>query len=238
MSLQIVQVRNDLLSKLGIEDAALASALALQDCVVAINGAMQILQTAGQDYFTREIITVSLTAGSSFYTISRSVQAVLGPIRWNDSKPLRALGSRGELDQYDRIFEGVSDYGAATGVPNAYWVQNLRQGTTGDIDQVNIYIAPVPMSPAGAMTIEVVNDAPSYDVANLDDTTELPIAQNYTESIFLPIARMLITRSSQFSRPDILVQLTTDYQHAMSTLGLSGGFPNADQPEPARIVKA
>jgi len=238
MSLQIVQTRDDLLSKLGIENAALASALALQDVVVAINGALQMLQTAGQDYFTRETMTVTLIAGSSLYTIERSVQAVLGPIRWNNTKPLRALASQGEWDQYDRIFTGTPGYGAAAGEPNAYWVQNLRQGATGDIDQINIWLAPVPTSPAGTLTVEIVNDAPSYTTADLTSTSTLPVAQNYTESIFLPIARMLITRSSQFSRPDILQQLTTDYQHAMSFLGMSGGFPNADQPEPERTVKA
>lgn len=238
MSLQVVQVRDDLLSKLGIEDATTAGALALQDVVVAINGALQMLQTAGQDYFTRELLSVTLIAGSSQYSIAKSIQAVIGPIRWNNSKPLRALTSQGELDQYSRIFEGSSGYGSSEGEPNAYWVQNLRQGSVGDIDQINLFIVPVPTSPAGTLLVEVVNDAPAYVVADLTSTNAVPVAQNYTESIFLPLARMLVTRSSQFSRPDILEQLTVDYQRAMATLGFSGGFPNADQPEPERTVKA
>ena len=44
MSLQIVQARNDLLSKLGIETAAEASALTLQDVVVALNGASAVVE--------------------------------------------------------------------------------------------------------------------------------------------------------------------------------------------------
>ena len=32
-------------------------------------------------------------------------------------------------------------------------------------------------------------------MADLTSTDELPVAQNYTESIFLPIAEMLVTRS-------------------------------------------
>lgn len=238
MSLQIVQVRNDLLSKLGIESVAGAGDLVLQDCVIAINGAMQILQSAGEDYFTRQFLTIALAAGTTNYTIS-NVQAVIGPIRWNDTKPLRALQSRGELDQFSRIFLGEDTYGVPNGDPEAYWIENIRNSSSaGDINQINIWLAPRPASPAGTLVVEVVNDAVAYVVGDLSSTVVVPVAQNYTESIFLPIARMLITRSSQFSRPDILEQLTADYNQAMDTLGFKGGFPNAVQSKPDREVDA
>lgn len=236
MSLQIVQARNDLLSKLGIEVAAEASALTLQDVVVALNGAGQMLQTAGQDYFTREEIVVGIYAGTSIYQIPRSVQAVLGPIRLDDEKPLFALESQGQYDQFDRIFNNGDDYGPGTGEPQAYWPKYLKQGTAGDICDIELYLAPKPILP-GTVTIEVVRDWIELVVADLDDTTELPVAQNYTESIFLPIARMLVTRSSQFSRPDLLKQLTDDAQAAMARLGVSGGFPNEEQPRPPRLTE-
>ena len=237
--LTLPQVANDLLSKLGIEDAATATALQLQDVVVAINGAMQMLQTAGQDFFTRTIGTISVSAGTANYTINTSFQSVLGPVRWNDTKPLRALTSQGELDQFSRIFYGGAGYGVGSdGVPAAYFVKFLRTGgTTGDIVAVSIRLAPAPAT-SGTLTFEAENDAPSYTTSDLSSTNELPVAQDYTESIFLPIARMLITRSSQFSRPDLLEQLTTDGTRAMQTLGLAGGFPNATQSEPPREVEA
>jgi hypothetical protein len=239
MSLTLVQARNDLLSKCGVENATLASALLLQDVVVAINGAMQMLQTAGQDYFTRQRLTITLSAGTAVYTVPASLQSVLGPVRWNDSKPLRALDSIGEYDQFARAFLGESEYGVGEdGDPIAYWVDYLRSGTTGDICAVTIQLAPAPAAPAGYIVAEVVNDAPSYVVADLSSSTVLPVAQNYTESIFLPIARMLVTRSSQFSRPDILDQLTSDAGVAMQRLGFSGGFPNAAAPTPERAVTA
>lgn len=233
MSLTIVQARNDLLSKLGIEVAAEASALTLQDVVVALNGAGQMLQTAGQDYFTREEITVSIYAGTSIYPISRSVQAILGPVRLDDEKPLFALESQGQYDQFGRIFSGGDDYGPGNGEPQAYWPKYLKQGVAGDICDIELYLAPKPIVP-GSVTIEVVKDWIELNVTDLDDTTELPVAQNYTESVFLPIARMLVTRSSQFSRPDLLTQLTADAERAMAKLGVSGGFPNEEQPEPPR----
>ncbi len=236
--LNLAQVRDDLLSKLGVETYAGATPLMLQDCTIAINWSLQTLQTAGEDYFTRELLTVGISAGTSFYPIERNVQAVLGPIRLNNEKPLRALTSRGELDQYARIFLGEPEYGVGEGEPEAYWVENLRSGTSGDIVQTNVFLAPKPIA-SGNIVIEVVDDAPDYVVADIvAGTAVLPVAQNYTESILLPLARMQITRSSQFSRPDLLEQLTMDYQLAMSRLGLAGGFPNVDQQSPERKVEA
>jgi hypothetical protein len=75
------------------------------------------------------------------------------------------------------------------------------------------------------VVLDVVNDAPGYEVDDLEDTTEIPIAQAYTESIFLPIARMLVTRSSTFSRPNLLPSLTEDFERAMDRLATAGGFP-------------
>lgn len=236
MSLTIAQVRNDLLSKLGIEDATLAPALALQDVVVAINGAMQFLQTAGERFFTQTEIEVTLGAGTGSYVISAAVQSVIAPVRLNDAIPLRALTSRGELDQFDRIFLGGTDYGSNYGTPVAYWPEFTRNGTTGDIVRITIWLAPIPAAD-GTLNVQVINDAPSYAVADLSGSTVLPVAQNYTEAIFLPIARMLVTRSSQFSRPDLLAQLTQDYERAMTQLAQNGGFPPAETPVQSRATQ-
>lgn len=233
--LTIGQVRNDLLSKLGIEDFTLAPALALQDCLIAINFGMQMLQTAGQDYFTRQVITFPIFAGTALYPISQAVQAILGPIRLNGA-PLKALQSRGEMDQFDRIFLGSSDFGVSAGDPFAYWIQTLNSSAAGDNTQINIYLAPVPNA-GGTLELEVVDDAPSFTLTDMAaGTAVLPVAQDYCESILLPISRKAVTRSSQFSRPDILQQLTEDADVAMQRLGLAGGFPNVQQDEPPRKI--
>jgi hypothetical protein len=237
MSLTVIQARNDLLSKLGILDAADADAITLQDVVVAINGAGQILQTAGQEYFTKERITVGVYAGTSIYQIPGSVQSVLGPVLLDDEKPLRGLESQGQYDQFGRIFLGETAYGPTDGVPKAYWVDYTKLGNEGEICDIQIWLAPKPED-AHSLTIDVVNDWIEYVVADLDSTDELPVAQNYTESIFLPIARMLVMRSSQFSRPDIAEMLTADAQRALTKLGVSGGFPNEEQPYPPRKTQA
>jgi len=238
MPLTIAQVRDDLLSKLGIDDSADASALALQDCLIAINGALQILQIAGEDFFTREQIVLPFVAGTAFYTLPEDVQTVIGPARWNDVTPLSAMESRGELDQYDRIYLGTSDQGTSEGDPFAYWVENVRNGNSGDINQVRIWLAPRPAI-AGDLYVDVVHDAPTYDIADFSaGTAVLPVAQNYCESVFLPVARILVTNSSLFSRPDIMPGLQRDYDRAAKTLADVGGFPNAVQDTPPRKVDA
>ncbi len=235
MSLTVNQAYLDLLSKLGITDVTLSTALIQQDIVVALNWAGQTLQAAGQDYFTREMVTITVGAGTAAFVMAKTMQAVIGPLRWNDLKPLRALQSRGEWDQYARIFAGSIDYGQGSGEPDAYWVQSTKSGSSGDISLTTILLAPTPIG-AGTLVAEIVNDWTAYTTTDLTSSTAIPVAQNYTESIFLPLARMAITRSQQFSRPDLLEQLTADGQVALQRLGMSGGFPNAVQPEPERVV--
>jgi hypothetical protein len=237
MSLTITQVQNDLLSKLGLEDPTQATDGALQDVLIAINGAMQQLQTAGQDYFTREKLSIAFAAGTSMYPLPQSIQSVIGPLRLNSGQSIRALSSRGELDQFDRIFLGVSSFGAAQGNPFAYWIENLRDDAGPDANQITLHLVPVPLN-GGSVTIEVVNDAPTYTLEDLVTDIVLPIAQNYTESIFLPIARWLVTRSSLFSRPELLDGLEKDYNNAIARLAMAGGFPAAVQPAPDRAPQA
>ena len=230
MPIPISSVYADLLSKLGIESTAGVSTLQQQDCVIAINGALRVLQTAGEVYFTRNKVSLNLTAGVGSYTLGTAIMSVIGPVRLNDVQPLTPLESRGQIDQYDRIFGGGNSFGASSGAPECYYPEYVNNGhSTGNIDQVNLWIVPIPAA-TGFVTLEVVNQAPSYSASDLTTSVMIPVAQNYTETIFLPIARMLITRSSQFSRPDILKQLTDDYQMAMSRIGYAGGFPMAKQP--------
>ena len=235
MSLTINQAANDLLSKLGIEVYANASTLALQDVVTAINGAMQLLQTAGEDYFTRDITTISVNAGTSYFVLNQGIQSIIGPLLLDNLIPLRELESQGEVDQFDRIYQGSSNYGANTGTPFAYFAKYIYNGqTAGDISGIELWLCPVPTS-NHTVKLEVVLDAVPYAVSDLNPGTALlPVAQNYAESILLPIARLLVTRSSQFSRPDLLQQLTADGEVAMKRLGLSGGAPPEDPQLPAR----
>ena len=232
MSLTIQQTAIDLLSKAGVEvtDPTTATALQQQDVMNAINGAGQLLQRAGEDFFTRTSITVALSAGTSQYTLSETIQSVIGPVRLNNQVPLVAMTSRGELDQFDRLFLGQSDYGASAGVPIAYWVESVYAGAgfVGDIAQINIWLAPTPAT-SNSLTIECIEEFPSFAVSSIGSTNLLPVAQNYAESIYLPIARYLMMLSSSFSRPDLRDQITEQYKKAIDELSTAGGFPDATQ---------
>ena len=234
--LTINQCRDDLLSKLSITDSSTASALALQDVVIAMNAAMQVLQTAGEYYFTRQTLSVAFGAGTTFVALPQTLQTVIGPARWNNSIALRGLESRGEYDEFDRIFLGSTSYGVANGTPFAYFVEDLRVGNAGDIIQSNIYLCPKPAAP-GTLWIDVIYDAPNYTPTDFSPGTAfLPVAQNYTESVYLPIARMFVTRSHLFSRPDIQAQLQTDFDAAMAHLIRVGGFPDPSHKDPLRKI--
>lgn len=241
MSLTIKQARDDLLSKLGVEDSSLATSLMLQDVTISINGALQTLQAAGQDYFTRETATGTFTAGSTSITLAAATQAVLGPVIItsgpNAGQQLTALQSTGEADQYARVYGDSTSFTPPAGEPVAYWIDNLRNGNVGKINQIKIRPLPVPTISRN-FQIDLVDDCPNYVVADISaSTSALPVAQNYTESIFLPIARLNITRSSQFSRPELLAQITADAEVALARLGRSGGFPTEDIPAPPRNTK-
>lgn len=231
--LTIQAAANDLLSKLGIEgtDPTVAPALAQQDVIIALNTAGQMLQRAGEDYFTRQTISVGLTAGTAAYFLSQQIQAVIGPVRWLGTMPLAALLSRGELDRFDQIFNGAAGFGAATGTPIAYWVESLNDGATlGDIEQYTLWVVPPP-SISGNVTLDVIDIFPNITSALLGSSQFLPVAHNYAETIFLPIARLFITRSSQFSRSDLLKSIQDDAAVAMEQLGSAGGFPDVVRPQ-------
>ena len=245
MALTVQSAAIDLLSKLGIEvtDPTTVTALQQQDVIVAINWAGQTLMRAGQDFFTREPMTIGLVNGQQEYTISTgttgfTVQAVLGPLRLNNQVPLAALTSRGELDEFDRIFLGAADYGAAQGVPIAYFVEYLNNNQpAGNIEEINVYFCPIPATNPGFVVAECVFGWTNYTTAQIGSTSQLPVAMDYTESVFLPLARMAITRSSQFNRLELKDSLESDGQAALAQLATVGGFPNVFQPGPERAVK-
>lgn len=225
--LTIAQAANDLFDKLGITYAS-ATSQQIQDVMVAINESLQILQTAGQEYFLRTKPSLTITAGIQSYPLDAATQAVLGPVKLANGKPLSVLRTKGQLDQFARIFKGSIAYGAGVGEPEAYYVEFVRNtNSAGDIVGVNLYLAPIPTANS-TMVVETVVGAPT--VTDVTATTVLPIAQNYTEGLFLPLARYLVSLSSSFSRPDLRDQLQTDYQRATSQLPKAGGFPNVQDP--------
>jgi hypothetical protein len=236
--LRKVDVRDDLLRKLGIESAASASAGMLADVLEAMNHAQQTLWTAGPDYFTRTQTSVTLVDGTQTYSLAATVQSVLGPVRLPSGRTLRALESRAELDNFGLLYLGQTSPEVAAGTPVAYFVENLYQ-TGADPVLIKLHVVPKPNAgAAGTAVVEGVSDCVIFASADLTSTDPLPVAQQYVESLFLPLARQALTRSTYFSATDLEKKIEADFQEAMRTLGLAGGFPPAAGRKEEREVEA
>jgi hypothetical protein len=219
------EVRDDLLRKLGIETAGSASAAMIEDVREAMNHAEQTLWMAGPDYFTRTQTDLVLLAGTSVYTLADTIQAVLGPVRLPSGRTLTPLESRSELDNFGMLYLGQTSPTVAAGTPLAYFVESLNQ-TGNDPVKIKIHVVPKPdADSAGTAVVEGVSDCTLFATADVAGTTVLPVAQQYVESLFLPLARKAITRSTYFSARDLEEKIEADYKEAMAVLSRAGGFP-------------
>lgn len=237
--LRKVDVRDSLLRTLGIQSTDTPSADMLADVLAAMNFAQQTLWTAGPDYFTRAQIAVTLVAGTAAYDLADTVQAVLGPFRITDSgRTLRALTSRGELDNFGFLYLGQTTAVIAAGEPLAYWIEGLAQ-VSGDAGKLKLHVVPAPNAAnAGAAVLEGVSECTTYVTADLSATSVLSVAQQYVETLFLPLARKAITRSAYFSAKQLQEGIDADYDQALAMLLRAGGFPPAEGRKEAREVEA
>ena len=229
--LRKVDVRDDLLRTLGIETVGSASASMLADVVAAMNHAQQTLWLAGPDYFTRSRLDVVLISQTATYILSDTVQSILGPLRLPSGRTLRALASRAELDNFGLLYLGQDSASVAAGTPLAYFIETLFQAG-GDPVQIKIHLVPAPdATAAGTATLDGVSECTRFaDAADIAGVGVLPVAQQYSESLFLPLARHAITRSIYFSATQLREQIAADYAEALALLAKAGGYQPADKP--------
>lgn len=236
--LRKIDVRDDLLRKLGFESAAGASAGVLADVLAAMNYAQQTLWLAGPDYFSRTQIALTLVGDVAAYTLAETVQSVLGPVRIKSGRTLRAIESRAELDNFGLIYLGQASPVMASGTPLAYFVEELFQASA-EQTRIKIYFAPAPtVAEAGAAVVEGVSDCTGFVTGDLASTDVLQVAQQYVESLFLPLARKALTRSTYFSASDLEKKIEADYQEALAMLRRAGGLPPDAKRADAREVAA
>jgi len=222
--LRKVDVRDDLLRKLGFESAGSSSASVLADVLAAMNYAQQTLWMAGPDYFTASQINLTLVDGTSNYPLADTVQSVNGPLRLPSGRTLRALGSLSEFNNFGMLYLGQSVPTVVKGTPLAYFVDSLNVAGA-DTVRIEINVVPAPdATAAGSAWLDGVTQCTSYVTADLSDIAVLPIAHQYTETLFLPIARKAIMRSTYFSAIDLAQQIESDFQEALAMLRKAGGY--------------
>lgn len=234
-----VNVRDDLLRKLGIESAGSASASMLADVLAAMNYAQQVLWVAGPDYFTRSKIDLVLVNGTSEYTAADTVQSIVGPLRLPSGRTLRALESRAELDNFGLLYLGQTSPTVTAGTPLAYFIESLNQAGNDPV-QIKIHVVPAPdATSAGTAKLDGVTECTRFaDTTEIAGTAVLPVAQQYSESLFLPIARKAISRSTYFSAVDLQGKIDADYEEALALLRKAGGFPPVAGRREEREVEA
>ena len=195
----------------------------LDSAIRCVNAALQVMQAAGEDYFTRSTLTVALSPGVAEYALPDSVQCMSGPCRFQgDRHVLRRLMSRGELDGYGPLFLGKLGNALAPSRPQAYWIEQLHQAGA-DAARVVLHVVPAPAAGENVL-IDVQLEAPGYSRADYCGDVVVPVPHQYVESILLPIARYEATRSYHAlqnpAQGAVLPQLKEFHDRALAILGL------------------
>jgi hypothetical protein len=224
MPLTISQTYDDLRRKLGIMPGDEAPDGADEDIVQAINWALQTMQKAGAEYFTREAISVTLVAGQSAYPLANTTQSVLGPVKTAAGRLLRNVEDFGDVANFGILYMGYINAGdMVNGTPLGFHVRDTR--TNADNPHlVTLHVMPAPDAAAvtahSPLLVDGIKTCASYTTAMLRGTDKVQVADGYAESIFLPLARMQITRSHLFSQGENMERIQADAAMAMQTLGL------------------
>jgi hypothetical protein len=228
-------ILKDALQVFGLKDVASAPQAALDRALIDINATLQQLEDAGEDFFTREELQVTLSTDTETYTLPKNIQTVLEPAKLDDGTLLRELTSRGQLNQFGQVFLGQTSNVVTSAKPSAYFVESLRDAadTTGDNVAIVVHVLPKPsiaVATANKLVLNVIKEPAQFVAADLTTGTAiLELPHKYVESIFLPMMRHNLTRSYLFWDKDKLEGIEADYREALRLL--DKGDPRRPNPE-------
>lgn len=216
----------DLLQLLSLPDPATAPTFARDHVLNEMNAALQQVQSAGEDFYGREELTIDLVAGESDYELTKAVQTVLDGVQLTDGTQLRKLTSRGQFRHYGTIFAGQLEDAMADDMPEAYWVESLKDLTSGVDDTVKIivHLAPAPDVDAATLNlfVPVIKEPTAIATADLSDNTKkIAIPHKYVESVFLPLVRYNLISYFLFTNQDQVPVLEAAYERALNLLGIA-----------------
>jgi len=120
------QIFDDLLGTLGVDNPDTSSNSLRVAVLGYISAGLQLMQLAGEDFYCREDIDLSLASGTGSYDLDSDVQTVLAPLRLSGGQPLRALTSRSQLQDFGPLFLGQTSRTVAGGTPIAYFVESSK----------------------------------------------------------------------------------------------------------------
>ena len=226
-------VRTSILFLLGVTITQTPPAAAAQDAADALNRAMQTLWLGGEDYFTREALSVAVGAAQDAVTLPPEVQTVLAPIYDTATgRSLRVLPTRSDYDLYARLYgRPGSSASLPPGPPVACFVERLRGASANAPVTVRLLLRPLP---ALAVTLEVqaIRRPPSYTAAHFAPNAtpapvDPPVPDAYVETLLLPLVRAFLLSSRYFSEKEQAAAYQADAQQALRQLGLANPAPPA-----------
>lgn len=210
----------DALAVVGLYDSAKAPAFMRDRALADINGSLQLMQLAGEDFYSREEITVTVPEAEIFAALPEAVQRVLEPVRMNN-RPLIKLDTRSQFRDFGALYFGTLTT-LPPAPPVAYFVEGTRTPGSDPVS-LRLYVVPVPEE-ATELVVPVVQEPPVYTVPDLTNHAIIPsVPHKYHETILRPLVRHAMTTSTFFSESDAgrLPDLRADYQRALSLLGMA-----------------
>jgi hypothetical protein len=211
----------DALAVVGLYDPAKAPAFMRDRALADINGALQLMQLAGEDFYSREDIPVAIPEGIISVALPEAVQRVLEPIRTSTGRSLIRLETRSQLQDFGALYYGTTS-ALEPGPPVAYFVEGTRSAGADNVT-LRLYLVPTPEATL-TLTVPVTQSPPAYETADLTNPAITPpVPHKYHETILRPLVRYSMATSSFYSESDAgrLPDLRADYQRALSLLGMA-----------------
>lgn len=206
---------------LGYDNADFMPVAVRAQVLADIHAALQLVQSAGEDFHARETIDIETTPPTTSYLLDSTVQSVLGPVML-DRVPLSRLGSRAEYARFSAIYLDADENPATD--PIAYWIECIKgvsEEAPADSVGIWLHLAP-PGEDVVTLKVDVIKEPPVYTLEDLCDEDAIPpIPHQYHESILRPVVRYNVMANRRFTRPEKAEAISNDYYRALAALGLA-----------------
>ena len=231
MSVTLTEIKEDLLRKLYIEIPNLAPQGILDDVLMAINGACQMLNVAGNPFWRETSATLTGVTGTTPSTMTDAQRII--SMKNATGRPLIRAANEDECKFAHEIFQGLTTAGADNPAL-VYAVASVFNATTGGFT-FTIHFGPQPLATQD-LTVSYIKVFTNYLKSDLENDVKIvSVPFEYVETILLPIARYLVTTSHFFSNKEAIPVLKEGYQAAMNAL--QDANPEIAFPSISQLVK-
>lgn len=212
----VQEVVESVLSMFGMCCDSCGDPCLLAAIIGAVNASHQLIfsQAHTLSYFNRQQISVTVPTGGSV-VLPKNVQNILGPARFNsDRRPLSMMTDRSQFESFIDVAYG----GVAPNAPRGGMIVSENEGG-GDNVKLTLFVTPAPASSTDFL-LDVSLESPRYTVADIVNGTPVELPHKYAELLLLPLVRYWATSQRQFTRKEMLPQITQQYETARTSLGL------------------